>query len=169
MLISSSSSLYELIHNRQLSIIKKIQKTNDAYNYYFNPSISIEIFKPKVIICNQNYMVFEFNKYENLGLYKMLESINEQLYNFLKNFYPIQTEMCYKIFSDIEGDKFTIRCHLPKVGRKYLITSKFSNNDVPFILPKVNCIFDSITIDIKNIWEQNNRVGFNLELKGTRN
>lgn len=167
-LIKSSNDLFELIQTRTLSIIKKSQKAQSAYNYYFNPSIQFEVYNSKVIICNSNYMVFEFDKYKHSSLYKMLQSINQQLYNYLKNSYTFNAETIYNIFSETDNT-FTLRCYLPHVGRKYLIQCMFYNQDVPFKLPNPNYIFESITIDIKNIWESNNRIGFNLELKVCKN
>lgn len=167
-LLKSSGELYQLIQEKTLALLRKQQKTQDAFNYYLNPSISFQINNPKVIICNSNYIVFQLDKYKNLSLYQMLKSINDQLYNYLKYLYNTEAETSHTIFSEVD-DNFTLRCYLPHIGKKYSIQSTFFNKEVPFTLPKINCVIDAAIIDIKNLWEMNNRIGFNLELKVLKN
>ena len=73
----------------------------------------------------------------------------------------------YKLMSEIDDDKFTIRCYLPNIKGKHLIKCYIDNKEETFKLPRVNTVIDNCIIEIRNIWNINNKSGFNIELKST--
>lgn len=164
-IILTSEILTELIQNKTLKIMKKHQKNSDDSNYYFTPSIGMNLYKPKVIFINAKFIVFEFDKYECLNLLQLLRTINNKLQYKLKNNYSeLFDKDIYNIMS--ENDKtFTIRCYLPQKNNKYYIKSP----DTSFKLPRLNVCLDSAFIEIRNVWTQNTnsnfKGGFNIELK----
>ena len=136
-------------------------------NYYFIPNIGIKLFNAKVswIDPSKKNISFAFNKYENLSLLNMLRYINEQLtiiYNNKTTNAKVLSPFLYE-----KGDLFFIRCYLPNTKGKYHIESLFNNVKEDFSIPKLSLIYNVIIIDIRNIWEDETRSGFNLELKET--
>lgn len=162
-IILNSDILQELIISKTLKIIKKSQKISNNSNYYFTPSIGIKLYNPKIMYSNLKSVVFEFDKYEFLNLLQLLRSINDKLQYKLKHDYSeLFDKEIYNIMSE-RDDKFTIRCYLPHKNGKYFIKSNESS--FGFKLPKSNCVLDEALIEIRNVWCNDGKYGFNLELK----
>ena len=167
-IIINSEVLSELINSEQLKIVKKRQQNVDNFNYYFSPSIGLNLWRSKVMIVNPKFIVFEFNKIEHMNLLILLRDINNKLQKLVKkqNSELFNTDI-YNIMSEIDDDKFTIRCYLPNVRGKHLIKCYIDNKEETFKLPRLNTIIDNCIIEIRNIWCINNKSGFNIELKST--
>jgi|UniRef100_A0A6C0ALS1 hypothetical protein len=167
-IIINSEVLSELINSEQLKIVKKRQQHSDNFNYYFSPSIGLNLWKPKVMIINPKFIVLEFNKIEHMSLLILLRDINKKLQKLVKNKNSelFNTDI-YNIMSEIDNDKFTIRCYLPNFKGKHLIKCYVDKNEEMFKLPRVNTVIDNCIIEIRNIWKTNDKSGFNIELKST--
>ena len=165
-IIINSEVLSELINSEQLKIVKKRQQHSDNFNYYFSPSIGLNLWKPKVMIINPKFIVLEFNKIEHMSLLILLRDINKKLQKLVKNKNSelFNTDI-YNIMSEIDNDKFTIRCYLPNFKGKHLIKYYVDKNEEMFKLPRVNTVIDNCIIEIRNIWKTNDKSGFNIELK----
>jgi hypothetical protein len=162
-IILNSDILQELIISKTLKIIKKSQKISNNSNYYFTPSIGIKLYKPKIMYSNLKSIVFEFDKYEFLNLLQLLRSINNKLQYKLKTDYSeLFDKDIYNIMSE-QDEKFTIRCYLPNKNGKYFIKS--NDLSLGFKLPKSNSYLDEALIEIRNVWCNDSKYGFNLELK----
>ena len=166
-IILNSEIINELVSSKSLIMQKKYQRGSDGKNYFFSPTISLKLFNPKVAWVDQykKNISFSFNKHENLNLLIMWRYINTkivELYNKQSD-NPVSVAPFY--FE--KDDNFYVRCYLPNVKGKYFITSSFNNNEEMFSVPRVGLTYTSITIDIRNIWENSTRSGFNLELKET--
>lgn len=155
-----------LIYNKELKVLKKYQSDKVSCNYYFTPNVGIKIYKPKVMIINEKYIVFEFDKNNSIGLYSLLKMINEEIKELIYRSNIIRDANFYDMYSDIEdGNKYTIRCSLPKFKWNYKIEYIYNTDKVPFVLPRLGCVFDEIVVEIRNVWQNNNKLGYNLELK----
>ena len=156
-----------LISTDILGIIEKYQKKGGK-NYFFTPTISIKLFKPKVtwIDSTKKNVSFLFKKHENLNLYTMLRNVNNSLTYFYKTkaYNPIDN---ISPFFYEKGDYFYVKSYLPNINGKYLINSYLNNIEEIFKVPRIGIIYDVIILDIRNIWEKDNHAGFNLELKET--
>lgn len=162
-IILTSDILNELITSKKLKIIKKTQKISENSNYYFTPSLGINLYKPKITFIKSNFIVLEFDKYEFYNLLKLLQNINDKLQNKLKNEYSeLFNQDIYNIISEQENT-FTLRCHLPNKNGKYFI--KCNESTIGFKLPKVNSYLDSALVEIRNVWCYDSKYGFNIELK----
>ena len=165
MIILNNSILYELINSKTLKITKRNQKIADDCNYFFSPNIGLKLFNSRVKIVNAKFIVFEYQKIDNLSLLLLLRSINDLLLKDLCfKFTELKTKEIYNFFSENENT-FTIRCSLPSIKFGYNI-KMFDNNDpIKFRLPNVNGVFPQILLHVKNVWKNNEKYGFNLELK----
>jgi hypothetical protein len=162
-IILNSDILNELIISKKLKIIKKYQKNSENSNYYFTPSLGINLYKPKIIFIKPSFVVLEFDKYEFYNLLKLLQNINDKLQNKLKNEYSeLFNKDIYNIVSEQENS-FTLRCHLPNKNGKYFI--KCNESTIGFKLPKINSYLDSVLVEIRNVWCYDSKYGFNVELK----
>lgn len=165
-IILNTQLINELIFSNTLELQTKFQR-NNGKNYYFIPNIGIKLFNAKVTWMDsfKKNISFAFNRYENLSLLNMLKHINEKLtmvYN-KKSIYPKPLSP----FFFEKDDSFYIRCYLPNTKGKYHIESYFNNESEGFMIPKISNVYNIIIIDIRNIWEDDNKSGFNLELKET--
>lgn len=160
-IILNSDILSEMIKDDVLKILKKNQKVLGNCNYYFNPSIGVHLYKPKVKFLDKKFMVFEFEKYSNMGLLVLLRHINNVLQNETKNkFSELFDKSIYDLFNE-DDEKFMIRCYLPNYNGKYAIETDYGK----FNLPRIGCCYDMATIEFRNIWKNNDKYGFNIELK----
>lgn len=168
-IILNSEVINDLIYSNTLSLHIKFKK-NNGKNYFFIPNIGLKLHNPTVSWIDplKKNISFGFNKCDNLSLslLNMLRYINDKLtiiYNN-KSMYP-------KVLSPFffeKGDLFYIRCYLPNTGKgKYHIESYFNNIKEDFTIPRLSSTYSTIIIDIRNIWEDDNKSGFNLELKET--
>ena len=143
--------------------MKKYQKDNDNINYYIKPNLSLILYKPKVMIINSKYIVLEFDKAKSIGLLSLLNFIN---FGFKKRINEISVgeKTFYGLYSDL-NDTFTIRCSLPNKNGRYHIKYTDNDEEIQFRLPNKNIILDKVIIDIRNMWERDEKIAFNLELK----
>jgi hypothetical protein len=161
----TSESLTNLIQEGKLNILKKSQKLGT--NYFFTPTIGIKLYNPKVIFTDRKNITFQFDKRTNLNLYKMLEYINSILMKKYKNSSQTIPELNYNLFSE-NDDYFNIRVFLPYSKGKYdiqVLDNQSHAEFTPFRIPNKGAVYDIIVVEIRNIWEQPSRSGFNLELK----
>ena len=154
-----------IVEDDTLKIAKKHQKEGGV-NYYFSPNIGIKLYKAKVVFKNPKFLVLQFSKDHNINLLFFLRGVNNILLHELKKKHSeMFTKEIYSFFSETETH-FTIRCYLPNYKNKYLIQCESSDNSVTyFTLPRLEYVFDNITLEIRNVWHKNERGGFNLELK----
>lgn len=165
-IILNSDILNELINTNSLSIQETFQKRSGK-NYFFSPTIAIKLLNPKVswIDSYKKNISFSFNKYDNLSLLNFLKYVQQrlvQLYN-TKSYNPQNVASIYYE----KGDYFYVKVYLPNVNNKYNIVSQFNGEQEQFKIPRVGITYDSVIIDIRNIWEKDNLAGLNLELKET--
>ena len=166
MIIRNTETLREVV--KDIKILKKSQKIDGNVNYYFTTVLAMSLYNPKVIFINPKFLVFEFEKYNNSlctysnSLCTLINTINDTLKNVTKSKYSeLYDKNIYNIFSETETT-FSIRCYLPNKNGKYFITCK---DNLTFKLPTAHCNFNSIIVEIRNIWGKNGTYGFNVELK----
>lgn len=165
--------LKQIIDNQELKVITKRQHKTNNYNYYLTPNIGFCLYNPKIIVVNPKYLVLQFNKYDNINLLNLLRYTSESIFNHVKKSnYIVQTTTFYHIESEQENT-FSIRCYLPQVRNKYSIKVELNNyslgEEIKFWLPPKNSTYDSVILEIRNMWLNNEKVGFNLELKSIKN
>lgn len=165
-IILNSEIINDLISSKTLVLQSKFKKQNGK-NYFFIPNIGIKLFNAKVSWIDpfKKNISFAFNKRDNMSLLIMLRYINDRLI-FVYNNKSIYPKPVAPFFFE-KDELFYIRCYLPNIKGKYHIESYFNNNLESFTIPKLSSIYNIIIIDIRNIWEDENKSGFNLELKET--
>jgi hypothetical protein len=70
----------------------------------------------------------------------------------------------YEVFQE-QQDTFTIRCYMPHFKNKYHIETYLRGEKIQFNIPRKNVVLESVYVDVRNIWEKNNKMGYNLEVK----
>jgi hypothetical protein len=167
--IVNSAILRELTETNTLLFNKKAQKIGGCYNYFTSPALSIKVFKPKIVFCDGKCVVFQFDKFDQSTLFTLVKYTNSVCVNQLKRQYPISSEKTlYDLFSE-QDNTFTLRCYLPNFKGKYFIDYYEDDAEVRFKVPHSNIVLDEVTIYIRNIWENLDKLGFNLEVKQIRN
>lgn len=167
-ILLNSEILNNLHKTNSIILSKKFQKKLNGINYFFCPTIGIKLYNPQVSWIDplQNNLSFCFNKWENMTLLKLLQSIHETLsIIYDKSAYNEAKPLASFFFE--KDDKFYIRTYLPKVKGHFGIKSLFNGDNDKFNIPRKDCIYNYIIIDFRNIWESNNRAGYNIELKET--
>jgi hypothetical protein len=166
-IILNSDILMELIDSNNLKILKRSQKISSDCNYYFTPNMGIKLYKPIVKFVDKKFIVFEFQKANNLPLLLLLRHINNILLRELRTkFSETFNKTIHNLFS--ENDLvFTLRCYLPNNNGKYFIKIEDSDTgaSLPFKLPNTNTNYDTAIVEIRNVWKRAETYGFNLELK----
>lgn len=164
--ILTSEILNDLLKTNSLTLQEKYQK-NNGKNYYISPTIGLKLNNPKVswIDSYKKNISFIFPKYENLSLLNFLKYVQEKLEELYKTT-SYNPQNLSNIYYE-KGDYFYIKTHLPNTYKNYNIISVFNNQQETFYVPKLGATYNYIIVDIRNIWEQNNLAGFNLELKET--
>jgi hypothetical protein len=165
--ILNTEIINDLISTDTLKLIEKYQR-GSGKNHFFTPTISLKLYNPKVtwVDSNKKNLSFSFKKYDNLNLYTMLKNINNSLTYFYKNKAYNPVDNISSFFYE-KGDYFYIKAYLPNMNGKYLVNSYFNTTEEAFKIPRVGIIYDTIILDIRNIWEKESHAGFNLELKET--
>lgn len=157
--------LKELIENNVLKIMKRTQKNKENSNYYISPNLKIKLYNCKLMIVTPTYFVLSFDKFKNTTLLNLLRNVDNLLFKYIKSNYYIRDKIKYPIHSETD-DIFTIRCSLPKLKNRYFITCDFEDQkNVPFTLPRTNIILKEISVEIRNIWETPDKIGYNIEVK----
>lgn len=160
-IIINSETLDDIINNDVLKILKRNQKVSGNFNYYFNPSIGINLYNAKVKFIDKKFIVFEFDKYAHSSLLKLLKYIDNTLQTETKNkFSELFDKTIYSLYNETE-DNFMIRCYLPSNNSKYNIQTNFGY----FNLPRIGCVYNDSRIEFRNIWKNGDKYGFNIELK----
>ena len=185
-IILNNTILNQLSFSKDLCIFKYSNK-NNFKNYFFSPNISIKLYNAKVTWVDNNNVSFGFKKYatidkenntivhnDNISLLNLLRNINNTLlkiYHDYKENYghdillnKDNSEILPNLFYEKETE-FYIKCNLPNKNGKFFI--KTQNDTGSFSKPRVGTEYTSVTLDIRNIWEMNDKVGFRLELKET--
>ena len=180
----------EILPDLKIKILKKTQKISCNHNYYFSPNMGMHLYNAKVTFINPKFIVFEFDKRTHLNLLLLMRKTNDRLQTELKkNFSELFDKEIYDIVSE-KDESFSIRCFLPNtlqtvnpsvrqgtlskipgIGtrEKYNIICKSNQNEnLTFKLPRLECIFSEITIEIKNVWENGDKRGYNIELKSVK-
>jgi hypothetical protein len=164
--ILNNTILNDIYKSKDLTIFK-CSKSGNFKNYFISPNISIKLYNAKVTWVNDNNVSLSFRKYgkienneiiDNGNYMVFLRNLNEKLldiYKRYKEYYGhTDCETKPQLFYEKDNcDFFYIKCTIPKV--------KYNNSK-----PVLNTEYNSVTLDIRNIWENNlGKVGFKLELK----
>ena len=121
--------------------------------------MSIKLYSPKVTWMDGNSVSFSFQKYatiednkitstDNLNLLHLLRNINEKLllvYQEYKEKYGHETTNITPCIFYEKDTHFYIKCNL---------------SNKKFVKPHLNTTYTSAIIDIRNIWETTNKIGF---------
>lgn len=163
-IVLNSTILNELTTSNTLYLQKKFTK-KDVVNYFFVPNIGLKLYKAKISWIDpfKKHVSFSFNKYESSSLLDLLKSVYTKLIILFKA--KTGTDTLVSPFYFEKGDNFFIRCYLPNTKGKYNIESLFNNIPEQFSIPRLLYTYDVIIVDIRNIWVDSTRAGFNLELK----
>jgi hypothetical protein len=165
-LIQSATQFKDMIENGQISIMRKPQK-NEGYNYFLSPNLGFKLYGAKVVFADPNYLVLEFDKVKNGAFMSLLQFIDTKIKDYLKRSYVVESEVFHDLIKQTDTT-YTIRCHLPHLGKKYFVECESDGNKVPFHLPRRSALIDNGYVEIRNIWETNNRLGYNIELKSVK-
>lgn len=176
----------ELIKEITLVFSKKWAR-NNYINYYItckkdiigeqeilqniSNNISIKLYSPKVswIDPYKKNLCFCYNKYDNLSLLTFLKYINSNIiFNLnMQTSEKLDEKNTPTLFYE-KGDYFYIKCYLPhfKIGDYHIECFEENGSKEKFNIPRLGCIYKSVTVDIRNIWKSDQeKFGFNLELK----
>jgi hypothetical protein len=165
LILSSTNILYEKIKNDELDIIRRNQKTKDDYNYYFNPSLYFKLYNARVKYVTNTYIILEFDYAKNINLLSFLGTCSSLLQEFVVKKFPDDYSSFYKMHvEDLKKYKFSVRASFKKIGSKFATVFREEHTEVPFRLPKINSQIDYCEINIKNLWKNSGRLGYNLEL-----
>lgn len=157
--ILNTSVLKGLMENNALKIVRKIQKNNARdVNFFFSPSIGLELFNPQVSFVDSKTVVLTFCKSKDINLLIMLRYINKTLSSFLT---PSDDQKVYDMFTETDTT-FSLRCYLPSFKGKYCTKYYEDAEEKRFKFPRLNSTLPFVLLDIKNIWCSNNRYGYNL-------
>ena len=155
----------DVLDETNISVCRKKQASGSGSNFFFSPNIGLKVYNAKVLIVTQKYIVFTFDKRTHLSLLNLFRKINNRLQTIIKHtFYDLKDHPIHSMISENE-ETFTIRCNLPNYRGKYLVKSYQNNMEIKFNLPNINAVFDCILIDIKNLWQLNDTLAYNVELK----
>lgn len=134
-------------------------------NYYISPSVGLKLHRPAVLISQPGYIVFKFLKKDNQTLMNLMNNINTWLSNSLKStFYIDPRKTFYPFFSELQ-DAFTLRCSLPQSAGRYNIHHERNGIATEYFQIHIDTLVSVACVDFRNIWELDNKLGYNLELK----
>lgn len=157
--VLNTQVLKDLMERNALNVVRKTQKNsaNDV-NFFFSPSIGLELYNPQVSFVDLKTVVLTFCKGKDINLLIMLRYINKTLLSFLN---PSEHQKVYDIFTESDST-FSLRCYLPSFKGKYSIKFYEDADEKRFKFPRLNSTLPYVLLDIKNIWCSNNRYGYNL-------
>jgi hypothetical protein len=130
-------------------------------NTFFSPRLQLNIYKCKVKnVINQHTINISLDKAVHFCVVKALDALHENVSNRLA------FEKLYKPYFD-QKDNVLLRLYIPKKDSRYVVKCTENNglSTCSFTLPRAGCVFDHIVVEIKNIWSQGNKSGYNVELK----
>lgn len=156
--------LNTLERENELKVMKKEQTGSViGLNYFISPKLSIRLYKPKVVFINSKSITLEMSKI-NTGLTSLLRRCDDLITQKID--IDLEGKIKYNICYDNEkNNTILLRCYLPSYKSKYLIKYMVEGKESIFKLPNSNTCLDEVIIDIRNIWYNNNKIGYNLELK----
>lgn len=160
----SSAILTNLMRENAIVINRKSQKTKDNYNYYVTPNVGLKLYNARVLACTSRFIVLRFERRDSINLLILLKYVSESLIYLVKQQYPDEYKTTYDIHVDQE-DYFTVRCYIPCTNGKYHINQHVDGQDVRFTIPRVNTTIKELDVDIRNLWKDNGKLGFNVEVK----
>lgn len=179
-ILLNNTILYEIENSKYKSILLNKNYQKNTINYYFIPTIGITLYNPKVSWIDplKKHISFSFYKYpelkgtNNYTSLNLIKKCNDVLGNIYKNYEYDNNEKQVAPFFYEKGDYYYIRCYLPKSKVFYNIISQYDDENITtlFKIPSKETIYNNITIEFRNIWEDisNSLVGFNIELKEVR-
>jgi hypothetical protein len=94
--------------------------------------------------------------------------MDAKLKRYLKGQFYLCEKQDFGIVYETE-ESFTIRCYIPHSGSKYHVICKEGDSDVLYCKPRSGCKYNSVVLEIRNIWETDIKRGYNIELKETKN
>jgi len=158
MTIKLNSQVFsDLVESNEIKLMRKRQPNkDDSYNYYILPKLTFGLYGAKVIVVDPKYVVLQFEKISAINLLALFRQVS----TYFTNKISVSNKRVHGFFVEQENT-FTIRCSLPGYKGKYFINS----GEEPFKIPKKNANLNYVEVDIRNIWETDAKVGFNLELK----
>ena len=167
-ILLNGETLNKLYNTNSLILSTKHQKKTDGINYFFCPTIGLKLYNPQVswVDPSKKNLSFSFNKWENSSLLKLLNFIHDTLTTIYNNNAYNGAKVLAPFFFE-KDDRFYIRTYLPSVKGHFGIKSIFNDIQEPFNIPRKDCVYNSIIIEFRNIWESDNRAGYNIELKET--
>uniref|UniRef100_A0A6C0E4G1 Uncharacterized protein n=1 Tax=viral metagenome TaxID=1070528 RepID=A0A6C0E4G1_9ZZZZ len=164
--IITSTTLKNILEQGQLKVARRKQRNNDdSYNYFISPKLMLEFHNGRVIYAAPTYIVIEYQKLTHIGLLCFLRYVSECFTRLVKP-YVSNDKKIYNIYLEKE-DTFSIRCHLPKKGSGYTfkVVDSQTKKEISYSTPNKNVIIDYALVDIKNLWESSEKIGFNLEVR----
>lgn len=163
--ITSASQFREMIETGQISIMKKRQKIS-GYNYFLSPNIGFKLYGAKVLSSDPNYLVLGFDTAKDASLLSLLKYVDDKIKDYLKTSYIVESTVFHNIYKHLDKEPtFSIRCYLPHLGNRYFTECTSDDKQVGFNIPRKFATIDSAYVEIRNVWESNNRLGYNIELK----
>ena len=174
MCILNSTMINEYVYNNKLNIVKKQEKS--FCNYYIFPTMGFKIYKARVswIDSAKRHLSFSFKVSENKSLLTLIKNVNSKLFDYIQRRELLVHEKINPMYYE-KGDHFYVKCFLPNTNGKYHIKRIVKDTDnitgmrkdihEEFTVPLVGCVYDSVDIEIRNMWETTVQSGFHLELK----
>jgi hypothetical protein len=169
-IVITHEALQQLRSSDNLKIMKRTQKASDSYNYYLAPKLILHLYQAKVVFVNTSYIVFQYSKFESLGLLTLLRHSGEVLKKKIEYNYDLPSSKQFFGIAQETEETFRVRCSLPKKNDSFdiKVIDNHTNQPIPFRLPKAKSVLHSVSIQIKNVWETHEKVGFNLEVVEVR-
>ena len=134
----------------RLRINMKRQRSGLGTNYLFAPEIGMNFRNVHVNEVHDKYIIFSLNSSDGEDCTRL----GNHLQNYLKRSYVIQDTLpFYNIVNENDNGEFWIRCYLPQLKGKPAISLQKSEQ------------IETITLEIKNIWHLQDKLGFNIELR----
>ncbi|NBP02835.1 MAG: hypothetical protein EBU90_22510 [Proteobacteria bacterium] len=151
MIIVDSQEIAAMCEDGRLSINMKPQRNGQGNNYLFNPDIGIICTNVSVIELNTKYVILGLNPTDGADGIRL----GKHLQNYLKRSYYIQETVPFYDLVNKTTDKedYWIRCYLPQFRGKSVFDLRQSDQ------------LESVTLDIKNVWQLSDKLGFNVEVK----
>ncbi len=159
--------LNELKTDSTFTFFRKVQRNTNNYNYFTTKKTCLKLYNCKVVYVDTKTITLQFEKKSSLSLLILMRAVHHFLRDKLNSLTNLtQTNKTFYSLVVEGDDTFTIRCYLPHHNRKYFIDGfDETGNKTDFILPRINNVLTCVCIDIRNIWETTDKLGYNLEVK----
>jgi len=165
-IIVTGNTLKNLTENGGLKIARRRQKKEgDNYNYFVSPKLMLEFHNGIVSYAAPTYIVIQYQKVTHIGLLSFLRYVSECFKRLVKP-YVVNEKTIYNLYLEKE-DTFSVRCHLPRNGKGYTfkVVDSCTKKEIEYTVPNKNVTIDYALVDIKNLWESSEKIGFNLEVR----